>query len=92
MPWGCATRPLWTPVHLSNLISGVWLTFLWISLSSPGADSALMDLPINMSDLEKVVEATKRGRSPGLDGISYEFYKAIFKWVGPAMADSLNTI
>jgi hypothetical protein len=51
-----------------------------------------MDLPINMSDLEKVVEATKRGRSPGLDGISYVFYKAIFKWVGPAMADSLNTI
>jgi hypothetical protein len=55
-------------------------------------ESALLDLPVNVPDLEEAVKAACVGRSPGLDGLSYEFYKAVFGWVGPAMADSLNTM
>jgi hypothetical protein len=57
-----------------------------------GDDSTLLDLPVNIPDFEKAVEATCGGRSPGLDRLSYEFYKAVFRWVGPAMADGLNSM
>jgi hypothetical protein len=39
-----------------------------------------------------VVEKASVGRSPGLGGLTYEFYKAVFVWVGPAMVDALNTM
>ncbi len=55
-------------------------------------ESTLLDLPVNVPDLEDVVNGAATGRSPGLDGISYEFYKAVFRWVGPVMADGLNTM
>jgi hypothetical protein len=45
-------------------------------------ESALLDLPVNVPDLEEAVKAASAGRSPGLDGLSYEFYKAVFGWVG----------
>jgi hypothetical protein len=57
----------------------------------PADESALLDLPVNIPDLEEAVREAAVGRSPGLDGLSYEFYKAVFSWVGPAMADGLNT-
>jgi hypothetical protein len=44
-----------------------------------------MDLPINVPDLEKAVETAGTG-------ISYKFYKAVFKWVRPTMAHSLNAM
>ncbi len=54
--------------------------------------SALLDLPINLPDLQVVVEAASGGRSPGLDGLTYEFYQAVFGWVSPAMVDALYTL
>ncbi len=57
-----------------------------------GDESALLDLPVNVPDLKEAVKAACAGRSPGLDGLNYEFYKAVFSWVGPAMGDSLNTM
>ncbi len=57
-----------------------------------GDKSALLNLPINLPDLQEVVEKASVGRSPGLGGLTYEFYKAVFVWVGPAMVDALNTM
>jgi hypothetical protein len=57
-----------------------------------GDESALLDLSVNVLDLEEAVKAACAGRSLGLDGLSYEFYNAVFRWVGPAMGDSLNTM
>jgi hypothetical protein len=45
--------------------------------SLSGDDRALVDLPITVPDLERAVEDTSLGRSPGLDGLSYEFYKRV---------------
>jgi hypothetical protein len=52
----------------------------------------LVDLPVNLPDLEKAVEAASAGRSPGLDGLSYEFYWTVLPWVGPVMVDALNAM
>jgi hypothetical protein len=41
------------------------------------ADRDLGDLPVNVPDLENAMAATSLGRSPGLDGLSYEFYRAV---------------
>jgi hypothetical protein len=55
-------------------------------------DMAAVDLPINVPDLERAVEDASLGRSPGLDGLSYEFYKKVMPLVGPVMADALNAM
>jgi hypothetical protein len=55
-------------------------------------DRASVDLPINVPDLEKVVEEASLGRSPGLEVLSYEFSKKVMPWVGPAMAEALNSM
>ncbi len=55
-------------------------------------DRDLVDLPINLPNLEMAVEAARASRSPGLDGLSSEFYRAVLTWVGPAMVDALNTM
>jgi hypothetical protein len=41
-------------------------------------DQDLLDLPVNVPDLEKAMAAASLGRSPGLYGLSYEFYRAVF--------------
>jgi hypothetical protein len=56
------------------------------------SDRDLLDLPVNIPDLERAVAAASVGRSPGLDGLSYKFYRAVLGWVGPAMADGLNSM
>jgi hypothetical protein len=40
-------------------------------------DRASVDLSINVPDLERAVEDASLGRSPGLDGLSYKFYKRV---------------
>ena len=39
--------------------------------------------PIQLLELMAVVEAAPAAKSPRLDGLSYEFYKATFHTVGP---------
>ncbi len=52
----------------------------------------LLNLPVNVPDLERAVAAASGGRSPGHDGLSYEFYRVVFGLVGPAMVDGLNSM
>jgi hypothetical protein len=53
---------------------------------------ALLDLPTNLPALQVGVETGSEGRSPRLDGLAYQFYQAVFGWVGLAMVDALNTM
>jgi hypothetical protein len=55
-------------------------------------ESTLLDLPINMLEMQAALETASVGRSLGLDGLTYEFYKAVFGWVGPPTVDALNTM
>ncbi len=41
-------------------------------------------LPINLPDLLEAAEAAPATESPGLDGLSYEFYTLVFDVIGPA--------
>ncbi len=36
------------------------------------------------------MEAASPSKAPGLDGLSYEFYKATFAWVGPPLLEAYN--
>ena len=37
---------------------------------------------ITLDELEYIVKSCKRNKSPGLDGLSYEFYQATFDIIG----------
>jgi len=37
---------------------------------------------ITLDELEYIVKNCKRNKSPGLDGLSYEFYQATFDIIG----------
>ena len=37
---------------------------------------------ITLDELEYIVKSCKRNKSPGLDGLSYEFYQATFAIIG----------
>ena len=38
--------------------------------------------PVTYEELEEIVKSCPNGKSPGLDGLSYEFYKATFDVIG----------
>ena len=42
-----------------------------------------LEAPFQLMELMATVEATPTGRSPGLDGLPYEFYKATFHTTAP---------
>lgn len=56
----------------------------------PGLEDAGEGL-LTEADLTRALKATARGSSPGLDGIPYEFYKALWPEVGPYLRDVLNS-
>ncbi len=85
---GVGARGQWTLAPPFSPTSRGWETLPVLSAS----DRDLLDLPVNVPDLERVVAAANKGQSPGLVGLSYEFYRAVFGWVGPAMADGLNSM
>ena len=43
---------------------------------------AELELPFTLGELQSAVEAAESSKAPGLDGLSYEFYKAAFGQVG----------
>jgi len=45
---------------------------------------------ISMDELKFALERTKKDKSPGIDGISYEFYIEFFQTVGPTMVEMMN--
>ncbi len=55
-------------------------------------DKASLEVPLTMDELEDAVEAAARHKSPGLDGLSYEFYRATLHSVGPALLEALNAM
>jgi hypothetical protein len=54
--------------------------------------ATIMEMPITLPELEQAVTKAANGRSPGLDGLSYEFYRAVFPYVGTSMVAALNTM
>jgi len=44
----------------------------------------------NIAELEAAVEAAASSKAPGLDGLSYEFYKATFHYVGQPLLEVFN--
>jgi hypothetical protein len=53
---------------------------------------ASLKLPFTLGELQEVVEAAASSKAPGLDGLSYEFYKSTFRLVGPTLLDCLNAM
>lgn len=45
---------------------------------------------ITMDELKFALGRTKKDKSPGIDGISYEFYIEFFQTVGPTMVEMMN--
>ncbi len=51
-----------------------------------------LETPFTLGELQSAVEAAAASKAPGLDGLSYEFYKATFGMVGPPLLDGLNAM
>jgi hypothetical protein len=54
------------------------------------AQSAALDLPFTLPELREAVASAASAKSPGLDGLSYEFYSATLHLVGPHLLEALN--
>lgn len=48
--------------------------------------------PLHIQELELAISQCKNGKSPGLDGISYEFYAKTFKTIGPTLLKVFQTM
>ena len=55
-------------------------------------DAERLERPFSLFELQAAVESAAAAKSPGLDGLSYEFYKAALPLVGPALLDGLNSM
>jgi hypothetical protein len=55
-------------------------------------DAARLERPFSLFELQAAVEAAAAAKSPGIDGLSYEFYKKTLPLVGPALLDGLNSM
>ena len=51
-----------------------------------------VELPLTEQELHLEVKRAARGCSPGLDGLPYEFYLAIFPVIKVCLVDALNTM
>ena len=55
-----------------------------------GPQSEGLEAPLQLLELMAAVEAAPAGKSPGLDGLPYEFYKATFHTIGPYLLAALQ--
>jgi len=55
-------------------------------------DASHLERPFTLQELQLAVESAAAAKSPGRDGLSYEFYAATFPLVGPALLDGLNAM
>ena len=53
--------------------------------------SAELDSDITIQELRYVLEKTKSGKSPGVDGLPYEFYSTFFYLIGETMIEMINS-
>jgi exonuclease III len=49
------------------------------------------DAPITMNELLGALQDSKPGKAPGLDGLTYEFYKQFWKELSPLLLEVVNT-
>jgi len=51
-----------------------------------------LEAPFLLSELEAAIQKAETGKSPGLDGLPYEFFKATLGLIGPRMLAALNSM
>ncbi len=51
-----------------------------------------LERPFTIQELQEAVESEQVAKSPGLDGIPYEFYKKTFVQIGGPLLESLNAM
>jgi exonuclease III len=54
--------------------------------------SAALDRPFELHELRAAVASAASGKSPGLDGLSYEFYNSTLPLTGPPLLAALNSM
>lgn len=54
--------------------------------------AAELETPFTIEELEVAVLAASNNKSPGLDGLPYEFYKKTFASTGPVLLSALNAM
>jgi hypothetical protein len=55
-------------------------------------DREALERPLTLGELQEAVEGAAPHKSPGLDGLTYELYKATFPEVGPPLLDAFNSM
>ncbi len=58
----------------------------------PRAQREALKAPFTYSELVAAVQDAASGRSPGLDGLPYEFYKSTLHLVGLPLLEALNAM
>ncbi len=79
---GCPFKPNYK--HLPSFLSD-------LSQLQPGQCED-MERPVTAEELAQAARGAAAGRSPGLDGLTYEFYTRVIHLVGDSMAAALNTM
>ena len=60
--------------------------------SLDGFQRESLELPFNLPELTAAVAGAAGGRSPGLDGLTYEFYSAVLPVIGVQLLEALNVM
>ncbi len=62
-----------------------------LPLLSP-AQHECLKVPFSFPELDNTVQEAAVDKSPGLDGLSYEFYRTTLPLVGPPLLSALNAM
>ena len=54
-------------------------------------EAAALEAPISLAELEAALEACEPNKSPGMDGLTYEFYKKVRPIIGPKLVEVFNS-
>ena len=54
--------------------------------------TAGLDLPITLLELEAAAGKAAAGKAPGLDGLPYKFYRTVLPLVGDCMVEAMNVM
>ena len=50
----------------------------------------MLGQPVTLNELKKALQAMKKGKAPGMDGIPPELYLTFFSQLGPPLLDMIN--
>ncbi|GBG60582.1 hypothetical protein CBR_g8604 [Chara braunii] len=67
---------------------------MWEDTKVTLSDTARLDLdrPVSLEELTQTVKSMAKGKSPGIDGLSVEFYIAAWGTIGPKLVELYNQI